>query len=55
MSEQQPKKNNNNKKNNNRTHIPVQGYKVEDLQKEPMENLVAIVIFLGLLFVHSSS
>ncbi len=44
MSEQQPKKNNNNKKNNNRTHIPVKGYKVEDLQKEPMENLVAIAL-----------
>jgi len=44
MSEQQPKKHNNNKKNNNRTHIPVQGYKVEDLQKEPMENLVAIAL-----------
>ncbi|CAA6818317.1 MAG: Transcription termination factor Rho [uncultured Sulfurovum sp.] len=41
MSEQQPKKN---KKNNNRTHVPVQGYKVEDLQKEPMENLVAIAL-----------
>ena len=44
MSEQQTKKHNNNKKNNNRTHIPVQGYKVEDLQKEPMENLVAIAL-----------
>ena len=44
MSEQQTKKNNNNKKNNNRTHIPVKGYKVEDLQKEPMENLVAIAL-----------
>ncbi len=44
MNEQQPKKHNNNKKNNNRTHIPVQGYKVEDLQKEPMENLVAIAL-----------
>ena len=44
MSEQQTKKHNSNKKNNNRTHIPVQGYKVENLQKEPMENLVAIAL-----------
>ena len=45
MSEQQSKKqNNNNKKNSNRTHVPVNGYKVEDLQKEPMENLVAIAL-----------
>jgi len=45
MSEQQSKKHNNNKKNNNnRTHVPVKGYKVEDLQKEPMENLVAIAL-----------
>ncbi len=44
MSEQQPKKNNNSKKNNNRTHVPVKGYKVEDLQKEPLENLVAIAL-----------
>lgn len=42
MSEHQPKKQN--KKNNNRTHVPVKGYKVEDLQKEPMENLVAIAL-----------
>ncbi|CAA6815470.1 MAG: Transcription termination factor Rho [uncultured Sulfurovum sp.] len=45
MSEQQSKKqNNNNKKSSNRTHVPVNGYKVEDLQKEPMENLVAIAL-----------
>ncbi len=46
MSEQQSKKHNNNKKNNNnnRTHVPVKGYKVEDLQKEPLENLVAIAL-----------
>ena len=44
MSEQQPKKHNNNKKHNNRTHVPVKGYKVEDLQKEPLENLVAIAL-----------
>jgi len=44
MSEQQTKKHNNKKNNNQRTHIPVNGYKVEDLQKEPMENLVAIAL-----------
>ncbi len=47
MSEQQSKKHNNNNKknnNNNRTHVPVKGYKVEDLQKEPLENLVAIAL-----------
>ncbi|CAA6798918.1 MAG: Transcription termination factor Rho, partial [uncultured Sulfurovum sp.] len=44
MSEQQSKKHNNNKKSNNRTHVPVKGYKVEDLQKEPIENLVAIAL-----------
>jgi transcription termination factor Rho len=43
MSEQQSKKQNK-KNNNNRTHVPVKGYKVEDLQKEPMENLVAIAL-----------
>ncbi|CAA6821475.1 MAG: Transcription termination factor Rho [uncultured Sulfurovum sp.] len=43
MSEQQSKKHNN-KKSNNRTHVPVKGYKVEDLQKEPIENLVAIAL-----------
>ncbi|HHS91951.1 MAG TPA: transcription termination factor Rho [Campylobacterales bacterium] len=42
MSENQHKKQN--KKNNNRTHVPVKGYKVEDLQKEPMENLIAIAL-----------
>ena len=43
MSEQQSKKQNK-KNNNNRTHVPVKGYKVEDLQKEPLENLVAIAL-----------
>jgi len=44
MSEQQSKRHNNKKNSNNRTHVPVKGYKVEDLQKEPMENLVAIAL-----------
>ena len=41
MSEQQNKKRNNNKKNT-RTHVPVDGYKVEDLQSKPLEELVTI-------------
>jgi transcription termination factor Rho len=43
MSEQQQKKHHN-KKNNNRTHVPVDGYKVEDLQKKPLEELVEIAL-----------
>ncbi len=41
MSEQQQKKYNN-KRNHNRTHVPVQGYKVENLQSKPLEELVKI-------------
>jgi len=41
MSEQQNKKRNHNKKNN-RTHVPVDGYKVEELQSKPVEELVTI-------------
>ncbi|MBU1667924.1 transcription termination factor Rho [bacterium] len=41
MSEQQQKKQNTNKKNN-RTHVPVEGYKVEELQSKPLEELVQI-------------
>ena len=45
MSEQQqPKKHYNKKKQNNRTHIPVEGYKVEDLQSKPLEELVKIAL-----------
>jgi len=47
MSEQQQKKHNNTKKknsNNNRTHIPVDGYKVENLQSLPLEKLVEIAL-----------
>jgi transcription termination factor Rho len=44
MSEQQSKKHNNNKKNNQRTHIPVDGYKVEELQQKPLEQLVEIAL-----------
>jgi len=41
MSEQQHQKRQN-KKNHNRTHVPVVGYKVEDLQSKPLEELVKI-------------
>jgi len=47
MSEQQQKKQqhyNNKKKSNNRTHIPVEGYKVEDLQSKTLEELVEIAL-----------
>jgi len=43
MSEQQSKKHNN-KKSNQRTHVPVEGYKVEELQKKPLEQLVDIAL-----------
>ena len=44
MSEKQPKKHNNHKKNNQRTHVPVDGYKVEELQQKPLEQLVDIAL-----------
>ncbi|MCK4441727.1 MAG: transcription termination factor Rho [Sulfurovaceae bacterium] len=44
MSEQQQKKHYNKKKQNNRTHIPVEGYKVEELQSKPLEELVQIAL-----------
>ena len=44
MSEQQSKKHHNNKKNNQRTHVPVNGYKVEELQQKPLEQLVEIAL-----------
>jgi transcription termination factor Rho len=44
MSEQQQKKHYNKKKQNNRTHIPVEGYKVEELQSKPLEELVEIAL-----------
>jgi len=40
MSEQHQKKQN--KKNYTRTHVPVEGYKVEELQSKPLEELVKI-------------
>ncbi len=44
MSEQQQKRHHNKKKTNNRTHIPVEGYKVEDLQSKTLEELVEIAL-----------
>jgi len=44
MSEQQSKRYNNHKKNNHRTHVPVEGYKVETLQQKPLEELVEIAL-----------
>jgi len=41
MSEQQHQKKQN-KKNHSRTHVPVEGYKVEELQSKPLEELVKI-------------
>ena len=35
-------KQNNNRKQHQRTHIPVEGYKLEDLQNEPLKKLVEI-------------
>ena len=34
--------NHNNRKNHNRTHIPVEGYKIEDLQRKSLNELVEI-------------
>ena len=42
MSEQQSKKHNNHKRGNQRTHVPVDGYKVEELQQKSLEELVDI-------------
>ena len=43
MNETRQKKPNNGRKNgHNRTHIPVKGYKIEDLQQKPMEDLLKI-------------
>jgi transcription termination factor Rho len=32
----------NNAGRKNRTHVPVQGYKIEDLQQKPLDELVTI-------------
>lgn len=52
MSDTKQKNSNSNTKkrpqrNNQRTHIPVEGYKLEDLQEEPLTKLVDIAIELN--------
>ena len=42
MSEQQQQKKHHSNKKNNRTHVPVEGYKVEELQSKTLEELVQI-------------
>jgi len=42
MSDQKQQRNNSNRKQHQRTHIPVEGYKLEDLQNEPLTKLVEI-------------
>jgi len=43
MSENKQQQKNNNKRNgHNRTHIPVKGYKIEDLQQKPTDELIKI-------------
>ncbi|NPA61007.1 MAG: transcription termination factor Rho [Epsilonproteobacteria bacterium] len=44
MGEQDRKHYNKKKSNSNRTHIPVEGYKVEDLQSKSLEELVGIAL-----------
>jgi transcription termination factor Rho len=44
MGEQERKHYNKKKSNSNRTHIPVEGYKVEDLQSKSLEELVEIAL-----------
>ena len=42
MSETKQQQKSSNRKQHQRTHIPVEGYKLEDLQKEPLDKLVEI-------------
>ncbi len=42
MSDIKQQRNSNQRKQHQRTHIPVEGYKLEDLQEEPLEKLVEI-------------
>ena len=44
MSEQKKQNPNKKKNNHSRTHVPVDGYKVETLQAEPLEKLVEIAL-----------
>jgi len=42
MSDNKKPSNGNNANRKNRTHVPVQGHKIEDLQQKPLEDLVTI-------------
>jgi len=42
MSDNKKPSNGNNANRKNRTHVPVKGYKIEDLQQKPLEELVTI-------------
>ena len=42
MSDTKQQRNGNQRKQHQRTHIPVEGYKLEDLQEEPLKRLVEI-------------
>jgi transcription termination factor Rho len=42
MSDQKQQRSNSNRKQHQRTHIPVEGYKLEELQNEPLTRLVEI-------------
>ena len=42
MSDNKKPSNGNHANRKNRTHVPVQGYKIEDLQQKPLEALVTI-------------
>jgi len=44
MSEQKKQNQNKKKNSSNRTHVPVNGYKVETLQAEPLEKLIEIAL-----------
>jgi transcription termination factor Rho len=44
MSEQKKQNTNKKKNSHNRTHVPVDGYKVETLQSEPLEKLIEIAL-----------
>jgi len=47
MSDTKQQRNSNQRKQHQRTHIPVEGYKLEDLQEEPLKRLVEIALELN--------
>ena len=42
MSDNKKSHGNNHAGRKNRTHVPVEGYKIEDLQKKPLTELIGI-------------